>query len=90
MMLVHKFVKEKDAMIKRILITALFFVTGMASLMSFFGALMSTGFSTDLFSTWLNNIALNFPMAYFLQVAIVGPLVRFIFGKVCPGKVVSK
>ncbi|MCW3161709.1 DUF2798 domain-containing protein [Chryseobacterium oryctis] len=90
MMLVPKFLKEKDPIFKKILITALFFVTGMATLMSLYGALITDGYTSNLFSTWIKNISLNFPMAYFLQVAIAGPFIRFIFNKVCSVKVESK
>lgn len=79
MKLVPKVLKETDPLLKKILITAFIFVTGMASLMSLYGVLITEGYTSSLFSTWIKNISLNFPMAYFLQVAIAGPLVRFIF-----------
>lgn len=87
MILISKFIKEKDSVFKKILITALFFVTGMATLMSLYGALITDGYTSNLFSTWIKNISFNFPMAYVLQVAIAGPFIRFVFNKVCPVKV---
>ena len=86
MKLVNKFLKPSDPIIKRILITAFFFVTGMASLMSLYGAVITHGFSDNLFAIWKQNITMNYPMAYFVQVVIAGPLVRFIFGKICPAE----
>jgi hypothetical protein len=90
MKLVPKVLKETDPLLKKILITAFIFVTGMASLMSLYGVLITEGYTSNLFSTWIKNISLNFPMAYFLQVAIAGPLVRFIFGKLCPVPIENK
>lgn len=84
MMLAHKVLIENDPLLKKILVIALFFVTGMASLMSLYGAVISNGFSSDLFSIWIKNISMNFPMAYFLQVAIAGPFVRFLYAKLSP------
>ena len=87
MILVTKFIKEHDPIFKKILITALFFFFFMATLMSLYGALITDGYTSNLLTTWIKNISLNFPMAYLLQVAIAGPFIRFVFNKVCPVKV---
>lgn len=84
MKLSHKFLKEDDLLIKKILITALFFVTGMVTLMSFFGPLLSNGFTTDIVLIWAKSIPVNFAMAYPLQVIIAGPFVGFVFRKLFP------
>jgi hypothetical protein len=84
MKLAHKVLKEDDALVKRILVTALFFVTGMVTLMSFLGPVISNGFSSDLLQLWVKNIPVNFIMAYPLQVLIAGPFIRFIFRKLFP------
>lgn len=84
MKLSHKFLKEDDLLLKKILITALFFVTGMVTLMSFFGPLISNGFSADLGLIWIKSIPLNFAMAYPLQVILAGPIVGFAFRKLFP------
>jgi hypothetical protein len=80
----HKFLKEEDLLLKKIVITALFFVTGMVTLMSFFGPLLSNGFSTDLPLIWVKSIPVNFAMAYPLQILIAGPIVGFVFRKLFP------
>ena len=36
---------------------------------------------SQIIPTWLQTTAMNFPMAFFLQLFASGPLVRFIFGK---------
>lgn len=84
MKLSHKFLKEEDLVIKKVLITALFFVSGMVVLMSFFGPLISKGPSSDLLIIWVKSIPMNFAMAYPLQVLIAGPLVGFLFRKFFP------
>jgi hypothetical protein len=84
MALSRKFLKEEDLLIKKILITAFCFVTGMVVLMSFFGPLIANGFSSDLIEIWIKGIPINFAMAFPLQVIIAGPLVGFIFRKIFP------
>lgn len=80
----HKLLKKDDVIIKKILITALFFVSGMVVLMSFFGPLLSNGLSTDIALIWIKSIPINFAMAYPLQVIIAGPLVGYVFRKLFP------
>jgi hypothetical protein len=84
MRLSHKFLKEDDLLLKKILITALCFVTGMVVLMSFFGPLIADGLSSDLIEIWIKGIPINFAMAFPLQVIIGGPLVGFVFRKFFP------
>ncbi|MFV8324966.1 DUF2798 domain-containing protein [Flavobacterium sp. ZS1P14] len=84
MKLAHKFLKEDDLLLKKILITALCFVTGMVVLMSFFGPLLANGPSSDLIRIWIKGIPMNFAMAFPLQVLIAGPLVGFVFRKYFP------
>jgi hypothetical protein len=84
MTLVHKFIKPEDALIKKITLTALFFVTGMVFLMSFLGSLIFNEYNSDWLITWLKSMPLNFMMAYPLQVLIAGPLISTIFRKLFP------
>lgn len=84
MKLSHKLLKQDDLIIKKVLITALFFVTGMVVLMSFFGPLLANGFSTDILEIWGKSIPVNFAMAYPLQVIIAGPVVGYVFRKLFP------
>ena len=51
MILVTKFITEHYPIFKKILITALFFVTGMATLMSLYGALITDGYTSNLLTT---------------------------------------
>jgi hypothetical protein len=84
MKLSHNFLKEDDLLLKKILITALCFVTGMVVLMSFLGPLIANGLSSDLIDIWVKGIPINFAMAFPLQVIIAGPLVGFVFRKYFP------
>ena len=65
-------------------ITALVLVTGMASLMSLYGSILTVGFSKDLPIIWGHNIAINFVFAYPLIVFVTLPLVGFVFRKIFP------
>ena len=84
MKLANKVLKEGDPIIKKVLVTALCFVTGMVTLMSLLGPILANGFSSDLLQIWGQNIPLNFAMAYPLQVIVAGPLVGIIFRKLFP------
>jgi hypothetical protein len=70
MRLPHKFLKEDDVLLKKKLITALCFVTGMVVLMPFLGPLIANGLSSDLIEIWVGGIPINFAMAFPLQVII--------------------
>lgn len=82
--LISKFVKESDPLPKKILISALCFVTQMVLLMSTICALLFNPFNENWLSGWLISIPRNFIMAYPLQVLIAGPLVGFVFRKLFP------
>ena len=77
--LISKFVKESDPLPKKILISALCFVTQMVLLMSTICALLFNPFNEDWGTNWLISIPRNFIMAYPLQVLIADPLVGFVF-----------
>lgn len=56
-----------------------------------FMSLMATilfkgGFNSEMISTWIQTTILNFPMAFFWQIFIAGPLVRRVFGIMVPQK----
>jgi hypothetical protein len=80
----HKLLKEDDVLLKKILVTALCFVTGMVVLMSFLGPIIASGLSSDIIGIGLRGIPINFAMAFSLQVLIGGPLVGFVFRKLFP------
>lgn len=80
----RKILKQEDAILKKVCITAFFFVTGMVLLMSFLGPLISNGPSPDFVQMWMRSIPINFAMAYPLQIVIAGPFIGFIFRKMFP------
>ncbi len=84
MSLSQKILKEDDFLLKKIVITAFCFVSGMVILMSFLGPLIANGFSSNIFEIWIKGIPVNFIMAFPLQVIIAGPLVGYIFRKFFP------
>lgn len=43
-------------------------------------AILNGGFQGEILSTWIKTTILNYPMAFFWQFFIAGPLVRLIFG----------
>jgi hypothetical protein len=79
-----KLVKEKDPMIKKIMFISFFMVTGMVLFMSFYGAVLHVGFTSELPFAYLSAIGKNFIVALPLQILLVGPLTRFIFVKITP------
>lgn len=84
MALAFKILKEDDPVFKKILIIPLLIVSGMVTFMSLYGAVLTVGFSAELPREWLNNMGLNFIVAYPLQVLIARPVVSFIFRKIFP------
>lgn len=82
--LIKKLVKVDDALPKKILISALCFVTQMVIIMSVIGAILFNEFNSDWLAELLITIPRNFIMAYPLQVIIAGPLVGFVFRKMFP------
>lgn len=82
--LIGKLVKEQDPLPKKILISALCFVTQMVLIMSIIGSLLFSEINENWFSELLVTIPRNFIMAYPLQVVIAGPLVGFVFRKLFP------
>ncbi|HEY4539849.1 MAG TPA: DUF2798 domain-containing protein [Faecalibacter sp.] len=84
MYLISKFVKETDPLPKKILISALCFVTQMVIIMSTICSLLFSEFNDEWFFNWLKAIPTNFIMAYPLQVIFAGPFVGIIFRKLFP------
>ncbi|MDH6370429.1 sterol desaturase/sphingolipid hydroxylase (fatty acid hydroxylase superfamily) [Paenibacillus sp. PastF-3] len=80
----YKLVKENDPMIKKIMFISFFMVTGMVLFMSFYGAVLHVGFTSELPMAYLSAIGKNFMVALPLQILLVGPLTRFIFVKITP------
>lgn len=70
--------------IKIILTISSCMVVGMVLCMSMYGAILAVGFNTDAFKIYPSCVLLNFIMALPLNLLVVSPLVRFIFGKCFP------
>ena len=84
MFLISKLVKDSDPLPKKILVSALCFVTQMVLIMSTICSLLFTEFNEDWVMNWLKAIPTNFIMAYPLQVILAGPLVGIVFRKLFP------
>lgn len=83
----NKLVNKNDPMIKRIMCISFFMVTGMVLLMSFYGAILHVGWSSELPMAYLSAAGKNFIAALPLQIVVVGPLTRLIFVKITPATV---
>lgn len=59
----------------------------MCPAMSLAATFLHDGFGPELISGWLRRIVFNLPFAFFSQVFLVGPLVRFVFGLLPRGAV---
>lgn len=77
--LAFKVVQPEDRAILKILCIQTFTVCTMVPLMSMLGSIESSGITSSLIVIWLQTIALNFVMAYPLQIFVVGPFCRWVF-----------
>jgi len=84
MALIRKFVKEEDALPKKIIISSLCFVVQMVLIMSTICSILFNEFNSDWLMSWIKTIPLNFIVAFPMQVLIAGPLVGTIFRKIFP------
>lgn len=82
--LAGRLLRPADPFVKKILLISLFMVIGMAGCMSLFGTFMHYGFTGEAFRHYLPTYGLNFLFALPLQLAVVGPLTRFIFTRIYP------
>ena len=77
------FTAGEDKPIFIILAISIFSVLFMCPLMSFVATLLFNGGLTgNTVSTWLQAVAMNFPMAFFWQLFVAGPVVRKVFGMI--------
>lgn len=74
-----KVARPQDRPIFIILCIQTFTVCTMVPLMSLLGTLESSGLTAELPVIWLQTVALNFVMAFPLQIFVVGPFCRFCF-----------
>lgn len=73
----------KDRPIAIILAISVFSIWFMCPMMSFIATILfNGGFNSQIFATFCELVIRNFPMAFFWQLFVAGPLVRFIFGKI--------
>lgn len=81
---------DKSNKILGVLVMSFFMVIGMVLLMSMYG--MISAYLADQLSgasvlhTYLHTIARNFSLALPYQLIVLGPLVRYVFGKFIKGK----
>lgn len=66
-----------------ILAISVFSVLFMCPLMSLVATILfKGGLGADTFAAWIETTAVNFPMAFFWQLLIAGPVVRWLFGRI--------
>lgn len=70
---------SKNAPIFFMLAVQSFMVCQMVPIMTLVATILHGGLAGDWFGTWIQSAALCFPMALFIQIFYVGPLVRLIF-----------
>ncbi|PQP83746.1 hypothetical protein C0Q44_03400 [Paenibacillus sp. PCH8] len=81
---------DKTNKILSVLVMSFFMVMGMVLIMSLYG--MISGYlanqltGASILSTYLHTIARNFSLALPYQLIILGPLVRYVFGKFIKSK----
>lgn len=68
----------------KVLLMTLLMVSFMATLMSLTVTAINVPFNADFISTWLSQLARNYPIAFFVQLLIVGPAVRFTHASLFP------
>ncbi|MEC0126084.1 hypothetical protein [Paenibacillus pabuli] len=75
---------------KEHIIFGLMMCTGMVLMMSIYGMISASlahqPSSASVWSTYLHTIARNFSLALPYQLIILGPLVRYVFGRFIKGK----
>lgn len=51
----------------------------MCPAMSFLATVLYNGLNGEFLSNWLQKVVFNFPFAFFIQIFLVGPVVRLVF-----------
>ncbi len=68
----------------------LFTVSLMVILESFYGALLTVGFSSEIWTTWIHHIPINWCVALPLMTLVCNPLMRLLFRWLFPvGKILD-
>lgn len=79
-----KLVGKDESEMKKGLVTAFCFVTGMVISMSLYGSILMHGFSIDTILVWGRNICFNFIVAFPLQLFIARPFIGTVFRALFP------
>ena len=79
--LVAKFTKPTDSFNAKILFRIIFTVLGMSAAMTFIGDIVGNGFSTEIFSNWIQNWPRNFVVVLIAESLIIQPIARFVMVK---------
>lgn len=69
---------------------SVFSVCFMCPLMSLVACLLFKEITPDFFATWVQTTFMNFPVAFFWQLIVAGPLVRLIFRSIFERKAKNK
>ncbi|SES38318.1 hypothetical protein [Psychrobacillus sp. OK032] len=75
--LASKFISPTDGFAARIMFRTLFTVLGMSFTMTLIGDIMGNGFTTEIFSNFIQIWPRNFILALFLESVVIQPIARF-------------
>ena len=79
----HKIiVSPTDPKFKHILVMVLLMVTGMCLMMTLITTLINVGTENHFLEHYISSVIKNYPMALLAQLAVVGPLVRYLHLKI--------
>lgn len=76
-----KFISPTDGFAARIMFRTLFTVLGMSFTMTLIGDIMGNGFTTDIFTNFIQIWPRNFLLALFLESVVIQPLARLVMVK---------
>lgn len=80
-----RIVSPEDKPIFIVLTISAMIVCLMCPMMSLVATLLFKNPGSEIVAVWIQTTVMNFPMAFFWQIFVAGPLVRFIFGKIFRG-----
>lgn len=83
-LLIHKYIKPNDHVLKQVLLSSFFFVIQMVITMTIICAFLFNRDSANIWQDILYILPRNFIAAFSLKILIAGPLVGFIFRKLFP------
>jgi len=81
-----KFISPTDGFAARIMFRTLFTVLGMSFTMTIIGDIMGNGFTTDIFTNFIQIWPRNFLLALFLESVVIQPIARFAMVKMHEGQ----